>query len=118
MSADLFGVEGFESVRAFEYRRRVDRRECNLAAVVTTSHGDVAVRIIDISAGGIGFVMGPPTGLKAGERITIRNEALGTFRCTVRWALHPRYGAAFEPAGTAPQTLLAYYDSLPPGEEA
>ena len=115
MSLDVFGVERFKSARSFDHRRRQDRRGCDLSAALATSHGEVRARIVDISAGGIGFVLDPVLGLKAGEKVTVRQETLGEFRCVVQWALHPRYGAAFEPGASPSRAVCAFYDSLPAG---
>ncbi len=109
------GTERFTTVQPFDPRRR-DRRDCDLGAVITTSSGESGARLLNISAGGVGFTIDPMLGLKPGEKIMLRQELLGEVRCIVRWTLHPRYGAEFEPAGRTPPGARALYDSLSPGQ--
>jgi len=113
MSIDLVGEERSSAVRPFD-NRHSDRRECNLAAAVTTGHGERRARIVNISGGGLSFAIDTMLGLRPGERIMIRQEMLGEVRCIVRWTLHPRYGAAYEPPGTIPPGARAIYDSHGP----
>jgi hypothetical protein len=54
--------------------------------------------------------------LRPGERIMMRQDMLGEVRCIVRWTLHPRYGAAFEPNGKMPPGVRAVCDSLGPDQ--
>jgi hypothetical protein len=108
------GTERFNAVRSTDDRRR-ERRECNLWAVITTLHGETGARLLNISAGGVGFAIDPVLGLKPGERIMLRQQLLGEVRCIVRWAMHPRYGAEFEPEGRTPPGACTLYDSVGPG---
>lgn len=117
MTKDIFGVERFHTVATGDQRRRLDRRECDLQATVGTTHGDARVRILNISAGGIGFTIDPMLALKPGDKITLRHERLGEIPCLIRWSLHPRYGAEFAFSGKIPAGISAFYDSLPAGPE-
>jgi hypothetical protein len=114
MSIDLAGDGRFGSADPFDHRRR-DRRSCDIGAAIISSQGEWRARIINISAGGLGFTIDPMFGLKPGEPITVRQQTLGQVRCTVRWSLHPRYGAEFEPPGRTPPGARTLYDSLRPG---
>lgn len=113
MSIGRLGEERFSAVRPFDHRRR-DRRRCDLGAAIIISHGELRARIVDISAGGIGFTIDPILGLKPGERIIMRQETLGEVRCVIRWSIHPRYGAAFDPDDRTPPGARTLYDSLCP----
>jgi PilZ domain len=109
--------ERFKTAQPVDHRRR-DRRDCYLQAHIATHHGESGARIINISAGGVGFTIDPMLGLKPGERVMLRQALLGEVRCVVRWGMHPRYGAEFEPAGRTPPGARALYDSLGPGPES
>ncbi len=115
MAEDVFGVERFGIASPSGLRRRAERRDCSLTAAISTPHGEARVRVINVSAGGIGFTTDPVLGLKPGDRFTLRHEKLGDVRCLVRWGLHNRYGAEFEPPGRTPGGIQAFYDSLSPG---
>jgi len=117
MAIDVFGVERFQTTHSHDHRHRLERRTCSLDAGLATAHGEARARIINISAGGIGFTADPVLGLRPGERITVRHANLGELRCTVRWALHPRYGAEFEQAARESGAMRRFYDSLSPGPE-
>lgn len=110
---DRLGGERFSTVQPLDHRRR-DRRDCNLQAALTSTHGEWSARIINISAGGLGFTIDPMLALKPGERITLRQRDLGEVRCIVRWSTHPRYGAEFDPPGRTPPGASALFDSLGP----
>jgi hypothetical protein len=114
MSMDLVRYERFGAVHPVDHRLR-DRRDCDIGATVISCHGEWRARIINISAGGLGFAIDPMLALKPGERITVRQQTLGEARCIVRWSLHPRYGAAFEPPGRMPPGAGTLYDSLGAG---
>lgn len=114
MSIDLVGVEQFRTAQPFDPRRR-DRRACDLRAVICTRDGELSARILNISGEGIGFAIDPLLGLKPGDGITLRQETMGEVRCIVRWTLHPRYGAEFEPPGKTPPGVRDIYDSIPGG---
>jgi hypothetical protein len=104
------------AVRPFDLRR-LDRRSCDLAAVLVTSHGEAGIRIINISAGGIGFTADPLLGLKPCEPIMVRQEVLGEVRLILRWGIPPRYGAAFEPPNTTPPGARILFDALGAAEK-
>lgn len=108
------GQERFSAAQHVDHRRR-DRRDCNLPALIATRDGEFSARIINISAGGVGFTIDPMLSLKPGERVMLRQSLLGEVRCVVRWGMHPRYGAEFEPPGRTPPGAQALYDSLDPG---
>jgi hypothetical protein len=114
MKIDHEGDARSGAVPPFDHRHG-DRRECNLAATVTTGHGECRARIVDISQGGLSFSIDAMLKLRPGERFVMRQDVLREVRCIVRWRLHPRYGAAFEPAGRMPPGARAIYDSLGPG---
>jgi hypothetical protein len=80
--------------------------------VIVTSHGETGIRIINISAGGIGFTADPLLGLKPGDPIMVRQEVLGEVRLTLRWGIPPRYGAAFEPPDKTPPGARILFDGL------
>jgi hypothetical protein len=111
MSMGLLGEGRFSAVQPFDHRRR-DRRGCDIGAAIIISHGELRARIFNISAGGIGFTIDPMLGLKPGERILMRQEMLGEVRCVIRWSIHPRYGAAFDPDDRTPPGARNLYDSL------
>lgn len=113
MSIDLGGDERFSAVPPFDHRHS-ERRDCDLAAAVTTGHGESRARIINISGGGLSFTIDTMLRLRPGERITMRQQLLGDVRCIVRWTIHPRYGAAFEPDEKMPPGVRVIYDSLDP----
>lgn len=113
MSIDLGGDDRFSTVPPFDHRQ-TERRDCDLAAAVTTGHGESRARIVNISGGGLSFTIDTMLRLRPGERVTIRQDMLGEVRCIVHWTLHPRYGAAFEPPGRMPPGARAVYDSLGP----
>lgn len=115
MTKDIFGVERFQTAATADQRRRLERRECDLLATAGTSHGEARVRILNISAGGVGFTIDPILSLKPGDRITLRHEKLGELPCLIRWSLHPRYGAEFAFSGKIPAGVSAFYDSLSSG---
>jgi hypothetical protein len=115
MADDVFGVERFGMASPSDLRRRLERRDCSLMAGISTRHGEARVRVINVSAGGIGFTTDPVLALKPGDRFTLRHERLGDLRCIVRWGLHNRYGAEFEPPGRTPAGIQAFYDSLSTG---
>ena len=115
MTKDIFGVERFNAAPVSDQRRRLERRECDLQATASTSHGDARVRVLNISAGGIGFAIDPMLTLRPGDRMTLRHEKLGEIPCLIRWSLHPRYGAEFAFSGKIPAGVSAFYDSLPTG---
>lgn len=117
MTKDIFGVERFQTAPTADQCRRLERRDCDLQATAGTSHGDARVRVINISAGGIGFTIDPMLTLKPGDRITLQHERLGAVPCLIRWSLHPRYGAEFAFAGKIPTGISTFYDSRPPGPE-
>jgi hypothetical protein len=117
MTKDVFGVERFHTAATADQRRRLERRACDVQATAGTSHGDARVRILNISAGGIGFTIDPMLTLKPGDRMTLRHEKLGDIPCLIRWSLHPRYGAEFAFSGKVPAGVSAFYDSLPSGPE-
>ena len=114
MVIDQTGAERLNAAQSFDLRQR-ERRGCNLFAVISTIHGESGVRIINISAGGVGFTIDPMLALKPGERVTLRQAVLGEVRCIIRWTIHPRYGAEFDPPGRSPPGARALYDSLAPG---
>jgi PilZ domain len=114
MSIELAGVDRFNTVRPFDHRR-LDRRACDLRAALATSHGEIGARIVNISAAGVGFTIDPMLGLKPGERVILKQETLGEVRCIVRWTMHPRYGAEFEPGGRTPPGAHALYEELEAG---
>ena len=99
------------AVRPFDLRR-LDRRNCDLAAVIVTSHGETGIRIINISPGGIGFTADPLLGLKTGDPVMVRQEVLGEVRLILRWGIPPRYGAAFEPPDKTPSGARILFDAL------
>ena len=113
MSIGLAGEERFGAADPFDHRRR-DRRACDLGAAVVTCHGEWRARIINVSAGGLGFTIDPMLGLKPGQHIMMRQQTLGQVRCIVRWSLHPRYGAEFDPPGRTPAGARTLYDLLGP----
>lgn len=117
MTKDIFGVERFQTAATADQRRRLERRDCDLQAMAGTSHGDARVRVLNISAGGIGFTIDPMLALKPGDRMTLRHDLLGEIPCLIRWSLHPRYGAEFEFSGKIPAGISAFYDSLSSGPE-
>ncbi|MFN4141257.1 PilZ domain-containing protein [Aestuariivirga sp.] len=114
MAPDIFGATRLKTAPTFDLRPRLERRTCDLAARIATVHGEAHARILNISAGGIGFTTDPVLMLKPGEAFIIRHDRLGDVRCQLRWALHPRYGAEFDAAGKASGAVHAFYDSLPP----
>lgn len=103
-------------VRPFDLRR-LDRRNCDLAAVLVTAHGESGIRIINISPGGIGFTANPLLGLKTGEPVMVRQEVLGEVRLILRWGIPPRYGAAFEPPDKTPPGARILFDALGAAEK-
>jgi hypothetical protein len=109
----LLGEGRFSAVQPFDHRRR-DRRVCDIGAAIIISHGELRARIFNISPGGIGFTIDPLLGLKPGERILMRQAMLGEVRCLIRWSIHPRYGAAFDPDDRKPPGARNFYDSLGP----
>ena len=109
----LLGEKRFSAVQPFDHRRR-DRRVCDIGAAIIISHGELRARIFNISAGGIGFTIDPMLALKPGDRILVRQEMLGEVRCVIRWSVHPRYGAAFDPDDRTPPGARNLYDSLGP----
>jgi hypothetical protein len=113
MSMGLLGEKRFSAVQPFDHRRR-DRRVCDIGAAIIISHGELRARIFNISAGGIGFTIDPMLALKPGDRILVRQEMLGEVRCVIRWSVHPRYGAAFDPDDRTPPGARNLYDSLGP----
>lgn len=115
MSSVLAGDERATALQTIGHRRS-DRRQCDFGAVIVSPYGEWRARIVNISAGGLGFTIDPMLDLKPGERITLREQTLGEVRCTVRWSLHPRYGAEFEPRGRTPAGVCALYDSLEPAD--
>lgn len=114
MVPDIFGALRLKTVQSFDHRPRLERRLCDLAARISTVHGEAHARILNISAGGIGFLTDPVLRLKPGETFTIRHQHLGDLQCQIRWALHSRYGAEFDEAGKTSGAVRAFYDSLPP----
>jgi hypothetical protein len=113
MSIDLGRYERFSAVPPLDHRHS-ERRDCDLAAALNTLHGESRARIVNISGGGLSFTIDTMLRLKPGERITMRQQLLGEVRCIVRWTVHPRYGAAFEPDEKMPPGVRTFYDSLGP----
>lgn len=111
MSTDVFGVERLSPAQTLDHRR-LERRACDESAVILTRHGEARVRIINLSAGGVGFTTDPVLALKPGERVRLRHGQMGEVQAVVRWGLHPRYGAEFDPPGSAPNAVCAFYDTL------
>ena len=113
MTTDVFGSDRFPSAASFDHRPRVDRRTCRLTARIATRGGHTVCTIVNISIGGLGFDLAPLIRLRLGEAIVILHDRLGELHATVRWSMHPRYGAAFDAAGARSQAVRAFYDSLP-----
>lgn len=100
-----------------DQRRRFERRRCSLRVGLVTRHGTFHVRLDDISAGGIGFTVLGLIKLKPGERLILSHDRWGEVPCVVRWAVYPRYGAAFEAGGKIPAGVKSFYDTLGPSPD-
>ena len=95
MPAETFGVETAMQP-AFDRRRRSERRGCTLDVTVRTSGGDLAARLLDVSAGGFGLTIATIMALKPGARIAgpaIIEEPTTTI------VVYPGLSAELSPAG-------------------
>lgn len=107
------GWSTVQTPQALDPRRRSDRRTCNLPAMIITVHGEIRVRIYNLSAGGVGVTTDPIVVLRPGETFLLRQDQLGEIPCIVRWSMHPRFGAEFTGSGAALTAVNLLYDQLP-----
>jgi hypothetical protein len=79
---------------------------------LTTRHGEVGCRIINVSLGGVGFTVDAIIRLRPDERVVVFSRHTERLFCNVRWASLVRYGAEFEIGAGIPETFMRFYASL------
>ena len=114
MSAEPRGLQHARRAPALDQRRRSERRACDLRVVVRLASGEVAARLVNISAGGIGAEIETLVPLRPSTQFLLVHPRLGEIPCVLRWAMHPRYGAEYLAARQSLERISAFYDALPP----
>ena len=92
---ELFGVHTGqdENGRNSHGIDRPTRYECSLVSSISTVSGDIRGKIVNISNGGLGFVLQSAVRLSPGDRVLVSCENVRSIACVIRWTAHPRYGA-------------------------
>lgn len=96
-----------------DFKRRTDeRRDCNISTRIISSRGDIACRIVNLSAGGASITLNGLL-LTIGEKVRFSEGRLAGITGVIRWASSPRYGLQFDQVFAANGAVRATLQDLP-----